>query len=287
MVLVTGVNGQLGYDIVKELDKRGIDSKGIDIQDLDLTKKTDVINFITDLKPTCVIHCAGYTQVDKAEIEDGETKKCFDINYRGTEYIAIACKHLDIKMVYISTDYVFDGTKIGKYETSDNVNPLSKYGMSKMQGERAIIEYLNKYFIIRTSWLFGLNGNNFINTVINLGKEKEIIDIVFDQVGSPTYTVDLAILICDVVETTKYGIYHATNEGFCSWADLAKKVLEIRNISCKINPVSSKEYKSVTIRPLNSRLSKRSLENGGFRLLPNWEDAVKRYLLSKDQRKEV
>ncbi|RII36657.1 dTDP-4-dehydrorhamnose reductase [Clostridium chromiireducens] len=287
MVLVTGVNGQLGYDIVKELDKRGIDSKGIDIQDLDLTNKTDVINFITDLKPTCVIHCAGYTQVDKAEIEDGETKKCFDINYRGTEYIAIACKDLDIKMVYISTDYVFDGTKTGEYEISDNVNPLSKYGMSKMQGERAILEHLNKYFIIRTSWLFGLNGNNFINTMINLGKEKEVIDVVFDQLGSPTYTVDLACLICDVVETNKYGIYHATNEGFCSWADLAKKVLEIKNISCKINPISSKEYKSVTIRPLNSRLSKRSLESGGFSLLPNWEDAVKRYLLSKDQRKEV
>lgn len=287
MVLVTGVNGQLGYDIVKELDNRGIDNKGIDIQDLDLTKKTDVIKFITDLKPTCVIHCAGYTQVDKAEIQEDETQKCFDINYKGTEYVATVCKQLDIKMVYVSTDYVFDGTKTEEYETSDSVNPLSKYGMSKMQGERVILEHLNKYFIIRTSWLFGLNGSNFIDTMISLGREKEVINVVCDQIGSPTYTVDLARFICDVVETTKYGIYHATNEGFCSWADLAKKVLEIKNISCKINAVSSEEYKSVTIRPLNSRLSKRSLENSGFNLLPSWEDAVKRYLLSKDQREEV
>jgi len=287
MVLVTGVNGQLGYDIIKELENRGIENRGIDVQDLDLTKKTEVIEFITDLKPICVIHCAGYTQVDKAEIDESETQRCFDVNYRGTEYVAIACKHLDIKMVYISTDYVFDGTKTGEYEVSDSVNPLSKYGMSKMQGERAILEHLNKYFIIRTSWLFGLNGNNFINTMIKLGKEKKVIDVVYDQIGSPTYTVDLAILICDVIETTKYGIYHATNEGFCSWADLARKVLDIKNMSCKINPVPSEIYKSVTRRPLNSRLSKNSLENNGFNLLPNWEDAVKRYLLSKDQRKEV
>jgi len=287
MVLVTGVNGQLGYDVVEELNKRGIQNKGIDIQDLDLTKKSDVIKFITDLKPICIIHCAGYTQVDKAEVEEFETQKCFDTNHKATEYIAIACNLLKIKLVYISTDYVFDGTKIGEYEVDDSVNPLSKYAMSKAQGEKAVLNNLDKYFIIRTSWLFGQNGNNFINTMLRLGKEKESIGVVCDQIGSPTYTIDLAFLICEIISTTKYGIYHATNEGFCSWADLARKALEIEKIDCKINPVLSSEYRSITKRPLNSKLSKGSLIRNGFNLLPNWEDAVRRYLLFKDKGKEV
>lgn len=286
MVLVTGVNGQLGYDVVKELNKRGILNKGIDIQELDITEQNDVMNFITELKPECIVHCAGYTQVDKAEIEDIETQKCFDVNYKATEYIANACNLLRIKMVYISTDYVFDGNKVGEYETDDIVNPLSKYAMSKAQGERAVLNNLDKHFIIRTSWLFGKNGSNFIDTMIRLGKINESIDVVCDQIGSPTYTVDLAVLICDIINTDKYGIYHATNEGFCSWADLAKRSLEIASIDCKINPVLSDEYKSVTKRPLNSKLSKSSLIENGFNLLPTWQDAVKRYLLSKSERKE-
>jgi dTDP-4-dehydrorhamnose reductase len=286
MVLVTGVNGQLGYDVVKELNKRGIRNKGIDIQELDITKQNDVMNYITELKPECIVHCAGYTQVDKAEIEEHETQKCFDVNYKATEYIAKVCNSLSIKMVYISTDYVFDGNKVGEYETDDVVNPLSKYAMSKADGEKAVIDNLKNYFIIRTSWLFGENGSNFIDTMIRLGKINESIDVVCDQIGSPTYTVDLAVLICDIINTDKYGIYHATNEGFCSWADLAKKSLEIASIDCKINPVLSNEYKSVTRRPLNSKLSKRSLIEKGFSLLPTWQDAVKRYLLSKSERKE-
>lgn len=286
MVLVTGVNGQLGYDVVKELNKRGIPNKGVDIQNLDITKQNDVMNFITELKPECIVHCAGYTQVDKAEIEEIETQKCFDVNYKATEYIAKVCNSLSIKMVYISTDYVFDGNKVGEYETDDIVNPLSKYAMSKAQGERAVLNNLDKHFIIRTSWLFGENGSNFIDTMIRLGKINESIDVVCDQIGSPTYTVDLAVLICDIINTNKYGIYHATNEGFCSWADLAKKSLEIANIDCKINPVLSNEYKSVTRRPLNSKLSKRSLIENEFNLLPTWQNAVKRYLLSKSERKE-
>lgn len=286
MVLVTGVNGQLGYDVVKELNKRGILNKGIDIQELDITEQNDVMNFITELKPECIVHCAGYTQVDKAEIEYIETQKCFDVNYKATEYIANACNLLRIKMVYISTDYVFDGNKVGEYETDDIVNPLSKYAMSKAQGERAVLNNLDKHFIIRTSWLFGKNGSNFIDTMIRLGKINESIDVVCDQIGSPTYTVDLAVLICDIINTDKYGIYHATNEGFCSWADLARRSLEIASIDCKINPVLSDEYKSVTKRPLNSKLSKSSLIGNGFNLLPTWQDAVKRYLLSKSERKE-
>lgn len=286
MVLVTGVNGQLGCDVVKELNKRGIPNKGIDVQNLDITKQNDVMNFITELKPECIVHCAGYTQVDKAEIEESETQKCLDVNYKATEYIAKVCNSFSIKMVYISTDYVFDGNKVGEYETDDIVNPLSKYAMSKAQGERAVLNNLDKHFIIRTSWLFGKNGSNFIDTMIRLGKINESIDVVCDQIGSPTYTVDLAVLICDIINTNKYGIYHATNEGFCSWADLAKKSLEIANIDCEINPVLSKEYKSVAKRPLNSKLSKRSLIENGFNLLPTWQDSVKRYLLSKSERKE-
>lgn len=285
MVLVTGVKGQLGYDVVKELNKRGIPNKGIDIQDLDLTKESDVIKFITELKPWCIIQCAGYTQVDKAENE--ETRKCFDINYKATEYIATVCNLLKIKLVYISTDYVFDGTKIGEYEVDDSINPLSKYAISKAQGEKAILNNLDKYFIIRTSWLFGQNGNNFINTMLRLGKEKESIDVVCDQIGSPTYTVDLATVICEIIGTEKYGIYHATNEGFCSWADLAKKSLEVAKVDCKINPVLSSDYKSITKRPLNSKLSKSSLTRNGFNLLPTWEDAVERYLIFKGEGKEV
>lgn len=287
MVLVTGVNGQLGYDVVKELNKRGIQNKGIDIQDLDLTKKSDVIKFITDLKPICIIHCAGYTQVDKAEVEEIETQKCFDTNHKATEHIARVCNLLKIKMVYMSTDYVFDGTKIGEYEVDDRINPLSKYAMSKAQGEKAVLGNLDQYFIIRTSWLFGQNGNNFINTMLRLGKEKKSIDVVCDQIGSPTYTIDLAFFICEIISTIKYGIYHATNEGFCSWADLARKVLEIEGIDCKINSVLSSEYRSTTKRPLNSKLSKNSLSSNGFNLLPTWEDAVKRYLQFKGQGKEV
>lgn len=287
MILVTGVNGQLGFDVVKELDKRGISNRGIDIQDLDLTKKSDVIKFITELKPECIIHCAAYTQVDKAEVEEIEIQKCFNINYKATEYIATTCNLLEIKLVYISTDYVFDGTKFGEYEVDDIINPLSKYAMSKAQGEKAVLNNLDKYFIIRTSWLFGSNGNNFINTMLRLGKEKERIDVVCDQIGSPTYTIDLATVICEIISTTRYGIYHATNEGFCSWADLAKKSLEIANIDCKINPVLSSEYKSITKRPLNSKLSKSSLTKNGFDLLPDWEDAVKRYLMFKSEGKEV
>ncbi len=286
MVLVTGVNGQLGYDIVKELNKRGIKNRGIDIQDVDLTRKSDVIEFITDLRPELVIHCAGYTQVDKAEIEEEETKKCFETNHKGAEYIAMTCKILGIAMVYMSTDYVFDGTKIGEYGVDDITNPISKYGRSKEQGEKAVLHNLDKYFIIRTSWLFGRNGNNFIKTMIRLGKEKERIDVVCDQIGSPTYTVDLAFFICELIKSTKYGIYHATNEGFCSWADLAKKTFEIANINCnKVNLVLSSEYKSAAQSPLNSRLSKNSLIKNGFNLLPTWEDAVKRYL-QNDQGKE-
>nr|WP_257788334.1 dTDP-4-dehydrorhamnose reductase [Clostridium saccharoperbutylacetonicum] len=283
MILVTGVSGQLGFEVAKELNRRGIESKGIDIHNFDITKKSEVIKFITDLKPISVIHCAGYTQVDKAETEKD---KCLDTNCNATQYIASACKSIGSKMLYISTDYVFDGEKEGEYDINDKTNALSVYGKSKACGEQIVIQNVEKHFIVRTSWLFGKNGNNFINTMIKLGKEKKEIDVVCDQIGSPTYSVDLANFICELIQTDKYGIYHATNEGFCSWADLAEKALEIEKIECKIKRVLATSYKSAARRPLNSKLSKNSLIDNGFNVFPTWENAVERYLKDRVKGKE-
>lgn len=280
MILVTGANGQLGSDILLELNDRGLESKGIDISDLDLTSENKVFEYIKQLKPTCIIHCAAYTAVEKAE-EPEEYKKCFDINVKGTEYIAKACSSIKSKMIYISTDYIFDGNKNGEYEVDDEPNPLCNYAKSKLQGELAVRNNLEKYYIIRTSWLFGKKNTNFINTIISLAKKNGEVTIVNDQIGSPTYSEDLSKLIVNMINSERYGIYHATNEGFCSWGKLAAFALKIKNIECKINLVSSNEYKSKAKRPLNSRLSKKSLLDNGFSLLPNWEDAVKRYLENK------
>ncbi len=277
MILVTGANGQLGSDILLELNNRRIENKGIDIDDLDLTSENKVIEYIEKLKPTCIIHCAAYTAVEKAE-EVEEYRKCFDINVKGTEYIAKACNSIKSTMVYISTDYIFDGNKIGEYEVNDKPNPLCNYGKSKIEGERVVKDNLERHFIIRTSWLFGKKNTNFINTIISLAEKEGEVKIVSDQIGSPTYSEDLAKLIVNMINSEKYGIYHATNEGFCSWGELAVFALKIKNIECKINLVSSNEYKTKARRPLNSRLSKKSLLDNGFSLLPNWEDAVKRYL---------
>lgn len=280
MILVTGANGQLGSDILLELNNRGIENKGIDVDDLELTSEKKVIEYIEKLKPTCIIHCAAYTAVDKAE-EPEEYKKCFDINVKGTEYIAKACNLIKATMVYISTDYIFDGNKVGEYDVDDIPNPLCNYAKSKLEGEKAVKANLEKYFIIRTSWLFGKKNTNFINTIISLAEKNGEVTIVSDQIGSPTYSEDLSKLIINMINSEKYGIYHATNEGFCSWGDLAAFALKIKNIKCKINLVSSDEYKTKARRPLNSKLSKKSLLDNGFSLLPNWEDAVKRYLKHK------
>ena len=280
MILVTGANGQLGSDILLELNNRGIESKGVDVDDLDLTYENKVIEYIEKLKPTCIIHCAAYTAVDKAE-ELEERDRCFDINVKATKYIAKACNLIKSKMLYISTDYIFDGNKAGEYDVDDIPNPLCNYAKSKLEGEKAVKDNLERYFIIRTSWLFGKKNTNFINTIISLAEKNGEVTIVSDQIGSPTYSEDLSKLIVSIINSEKYGIYHATNEGFCSWGDLAAFALRIKNIECKINLVSSNEYKSKAIRPLNSRLSKKSLLDNGFSLLPNWQDAVERYLGNK------
>lgn len=277
-VLVTGVKGQLGLDVCKELDKRHIENKGIDRDDCDITDETAVLNYIKSYAPDIVVHCAAYTAVDRAE---DEKEVCFNVNVKGTEYIAHACKEVDAKMVYISTDYVFEGVGETAYEVDDKAAPDNTYGITKYQGEEEVRKILNKYFIIRISWVFGINGNNFINTMMKLGESRSELSVVADQIGSPTFTYDTAPLICDMIATDKYGIYHATNEGYCSWADLAEYIFSVTGQKVLVHHIKSEEYPTKASRPKNSRLSKASLDKAGFKRLPDWKDAVKRYINEK------
>lgn len=277
-VLVTGVKGQLGFDVCKELDKRNIENKGIDRDDCDITDEQAVLSYIKNYAPDVVVHCAAYTAVDRAE---DEKEICYNVNVKGTEYIARACKEIDAKMVYISTDYVFEGTGDKAYEVNDKTSPNNTYGLTKYQGEEEVKNILDKYFIIRISWVFGINGNNFINTMVKLGETRSELNVVADQIGSPAYTHDLAPLICDMIETEKYGIYHATNEGYCSWADLAEYIFSVTGQKVLVHHIKSEEYPTKASRPKNSRLSKASLDNAGFKRLPDWQDAVKRYINEK------
>ena len=277
-VLVTGVKGQLGFDVCKELDKRNIENKGIDRDDCDITDEQAVLSYIKNYAPDVVVHCAAYTAVDRAE---DEKEICYNVNVKGTEYIARACKEIDAKMVYISTDYVFEGTGDKAYEVQDNTAPDNTYGITKYQGEEAVRKILSKYFIIRISWVFGINGNNFINTMMKLGESRSELNVVADQIGSPTYTYDTAPLICDMIATEKYGTYHATNEGYCSWADLAEYIFSVTGQKVLVHHIKSEEYPKKASRPKNSRLSKASLDKAGFKRLPDWQDAVKRYINEK------
>lgn len=280
-ILVTGVKGQLGYDCVRELKERGYKNiLGIDIEDLDLTDEVAVKKYINNYNPDVVMHNAAWTQVDKAE-ENKE--KVYEVNALATKYIAEACKIIDAKMVYISTDYVFNGLGDKPFETNDPKEGLSVYGKTKSQGEDFVKEILNKYFIVRISWVFGKNGNNFVKTMLKLaGMGKTELNVVADQIGSVTYTYDLSKLLCDMIETTKYGIYHATNEGYISWAEFAEEIFKITNKNVKVNHVTTEEYLNMVPqqakRPLNSRMSKVSLDDAGFNRLPDWKDALSRYL---------
>lgn len=274
-VLVTGIKGQLGHDVMQCLAKREIEAVGADIEEFDITDFKGTRDFIVAVKPNVVIHCSAYTAVEKAE---DDMELCMAVNGTGTENIAKVCKELNSKMLYISSDYVFPGVGENFYEVTDIPNPLGRYGKTKQAGEEAVKKILNQYFIVRTSWVFGKNGSNFVKTMLRLGKEKKEINVVNDQIGSPTYTKDLAPLLCDMVLTEKYGIYHATNEGICSWAEFAKEIMKIGGLDAKVNGISSEEYPSRVIRPKNSRLSKKSLDENGFQRLPDWKDAVKRYI---------
>lgn len=274
-ILVTGVKGQLGFDVCRVLDNRGIENKGVDIGDFDLTDKRAVFDAVNEYKPDAVIHCAAFTSVDKAE---QERDMCTAVNVDGTRNIADACKAVGAKMMYISTDYVFDGKGDSAFETTDKKSPQNVYGITKSLGEDAVMAALDKHFIVRISWVFGINGHNFVKTMIRLGQTRESVNVVCDQIGSPTYTADLAEVLCDMIATDKYGIYHVTNEGLCSWAQFAEAIMEYAKLDCKVIPVSSDEYPSAVTRPLNSRLSKRSLDENGFSRLPHWQDALKRYI---------
>lgn len=283
-VLVTGVNGQLGYDVVKELSKRGHKAVGVDIAEMDITDAMSVDAVLSSVKPDTVIHCAAWTAVDAAQDEEN-CQKVYRVNVDGTRNIALACEKIGCKMVYISTDYVFDG-KGEKPWTPDckNYAPLSVYGQTKLEGELAVAQILKKFFIVRIAWVFGINGKNFIKTMLSLSEKYETLRVVNDQIGTPTYTFDLARLLVDMIETEKYGYYHATNEGgYISWADFAVEIFRQAGKSTKVIPVTTQEYGlSKAARPFNSRLDKSKLAENGFKLLPPWQDALARYLKELD-----
>ncbi len=304
-VLVTGVAGQLGHDVMNELAKRGYEGIGSDIKDtysgipdgtavvtmpyvpMDITDKASVEKVLKEVNPDVVVHCAAWTAVDPAEDED-KKETVRKVNADGTRNIALVCKDLGCKMVYISTDYVFDGQGTQPWEPDcKDYKPLNVYGETKLAGELAVSENLEKYFIVRIAWVFGKNGKNFIKTMLNLGKTHDQLRVVSDQIGTPTYTLDLAVLLVDMIETEKYGYYHATNEGgYISWYDFTKEIFrqaieaghkEYEKVT--VTPVTTEEYGvSKAKRPFNSRLDKSKLTANGFNLLPTWQDAVKRYL---------
>lgn len=273
-VFVTGASGQLGSDVIKTLEANGADFCGASSRQLDITDRDAVMQAITEYAPDAVIHCAAYTKVDKAE---DEPEKCFAVNEYGTENVAIACRQASAKLLYLSTDYVFDGSGTDFYETDRPLSPVNIYGVSKMKGEAAVKRHLERYFILRTSWAFGANGSNFIQAILKRADLYGTVEVVDDQIGSPTYTADLAELIYRIILTDRYGIYHGTNEGICSWADLAEKSLLLSGSKAKVRRIASEQYKTKAKRPHNSRLSKRSLDENGFARLPNWNDALIRY----------
>ncbi len=274
-VLVTGAAGQLGHDVAEQLKACGIPYRAVDRADFDLTNENATVGFIEAFKPDTVIHCAAYTAVDKAE---DDAANCYKINIEGTQNLINACKNLNVKFVYISTDYVFDGEKEAPYEVDDIPNPRSVYGQTKLEGENRVRQGISKHFIIRTAWVFGSNGNNFVKTMLRLGTERSTLNVVCDQLGSPTYTKDLATLIVDMIYTERYGTYHATNEGFCSWADFAYEIMQLSGLNARIVPIASSEYPAIAKRPQNSRLSKQKIIDNGFHALPDWKNALARFL---------
>lgn len=279
-VLVTGVRGQLGFDVVNELAKRGHEAVGVDIAEMDITDKEAVVRVFQNVKPKAVVHCAAWTAVDAAE-EEENIPNVRAINAYGTKFIADECKKLGCKMIYISTDYVFDGQGTKPWTTDvKERNPLNVYGQTKLEGELAVEETLEKFFIVRIAWVFGKNGKNFIKTMLNVGKKHNTVRVVNDQIGTPTYTYDLARLLVDMAESDKYGYYHATNEGgYISWYDFTKEIFRQAGYKTEVVPVTTAEYGiSKAARPFNSRLDKSKLIENGFTPLPTWQDALARYL---------
>ena len=273
-LLVTGVKGQLGHDIVKECQKRNIEAVGVDVDEMDITNAKQVDKVIKKNKYDAVVHCAAWTAVDKAE---DEIDACTKVNVVGTKNIVKVCKELDIPLMYFSTDYVFDGQGESEWKEYDVRHPLNVYGQTKYEGELAV-QTLNRYFIVRIAWVFGVNGNNFIKTMLRLGKAHGAVSVVNDQIGSPTYTYDLAKLCVQMIQTNKYGIYHATNEGLCSWYEFACEIFKQAGMNVEVTPVDSTKFPAKAKRPNNSRMSKTMLDKNGFDRLPTWQDALSRYL---------
>ena len=273
--LVTGVKGQLGHDVMEELALRGHEGVGVDVEEMDITDARAVERVMKETTMDGVIHCAAYTAVDAAE--DNE-ELCIRINADGTENIAKLCRKLDLPLMYISTDYVFDGEGERPWEPEDDCHPLNVYGQSKYLGELAVQNYVQNYYIVRIAWVFGVNGNNFIKAMLNKAKTTNRVTVVSDQVGSPTYTRDLAVLLVDMMETDRYGIYHATNEGICTWYEFAREIFAQAGIDMEVVPIPASEYPAKAKRPHNSRMEKGKLNAAGFLRLPTWQDALKRYL---------
>ena len=274
-VLVTGVSGQLGYDVARVLAQRGIEYRGTSSKELDITDRAVVEHLMQSYRPDAVIHCAAYTKVDLAE---DEPERCWAVNADGTRNLAAACREIGAKMLYISTDYVFPGTGEQFRRTDDPVSPVNTYGRSKLAGELAVQSLLETYFIVRISWVFGKNGNNFVKTMLRLAETRTELTVVCDQIGSPTYTADLAPLLCDMVQTERYGIYHATNGGTCAWSEFAETIFELADKQVTVYPIPTSAYPTRAVRPLNSRMSKECLHSNGFQELPEWKNALARYL---------
>lgn len=279
-ILVTGVAGQLGYDVVRELNRRNIENLGVDIADFDLTDEKAVKRAVMNYAPTHIVHCAAYTAVDKAE-SDADT--CRKVNEDGTRYMAEAARDSDAKFMHFSTDYVFDGfSKTSPWETDDPKNPQSVYGSTKLASENAVTDTLEKYFILRLSWVFGKNGHNFVKTMLNLAKQGKSLKVVADQIGAPTYTKDVAVLACDMLPTKKYGVYHSPNQGATSWFDFAADIFELSGLTPDLMACNTADYPAAAKRPLNSKLSLKSLDDAGFDRLPHYKSALERYLREID-----
>lgn len=275
LVLVTGVSGQLGYDVVKELTAKGHEAVGVDRAQLDITDEAAVSSYVQNLKPEAIIHCAAYTNVDAAE---SDKEGAYKVNALGTKYLAEAAKFVDAKMVYVSTDYVFDGNGKEPYEVDHPTSPLGVYGETKLDGEIILQDTLEKYFIVRTAWVYGINGNNFVKTMLKLAQDRNELGVVYDQVGSPTYTVDLAKFLVVLVVSNKYGIYHASNEGVCSWHEFAVEIFKQAGLDIKVNPLTSEEFPRPAARPKYSVLSKKKIVDQGFTPMRDWKEALKDYL---------
>lgn len=280
-VLLTGVSGQLGHDAAECLERTGAAFLGVSSKELDVTDREAVLRLFAAFRPDAALHCAAWTKVDQAE---DEAAQCLRVNANGTRNLAEACRESGAKLLYVSTDYVFPGTGTRPWEVDDAPGPLNVYGRSKLEGERAVRELLDRYFIVRTSWVMGAHGQNFIKTMLRLAREHRTLRVVDDQIGSPTFTADLAPLLCGMLETERFGVYHATNEGYCSWAELAERCFRLAGRDVRVERIKTEDYPARAVRPKNSRLSKRSLDEGGFARLPDWESSLARLLKEETMR---